>query len=165
MAEREERRAAERYPVTADVTCPMLSPVVENFGAVKVRDVSMHGVGLVVSRRVEAGALLTVVLVNQARNFNKTVLVRVAHVTPMVGGFLFIHASWHAIFWFLTAIGAVLWVANFRLLPETLHASQMQPFNARSLLRGYWTMGSSARSCRRRPPDTSSRSTSRCGRA
>jgi DHA1 family bicyclomycin/chloramphenicol resistance-like MFS transporter len=66
-------------------------------------------------------------------------------VAPMVGGFLFIHASWQAIFWFLTVLGALLWIANFRLLPETLHPSQRQPFNARSLLRGYWAMGSSAR--------------------
>ena len=27
-------------------------------------------------------------------------------VAPMVGGFLFVHVGWHAIFWFLTAIGA-----------------------------------------------------------
>jgi DHA1 family bicyclomycin/chloramphenicol resistance-like MFS transporter len=66
-------------------------------------------------------------------------------VAPMVGGFLFIHAGWHSIFWFLTALGALLWVANVRLLPETLHATQMQPFNVRSLLSGYWRMGSSAR--------------------
>jgi DHA1 family bicyclomycin/chloramphenicol resistance-like MFS transporter len=66
-------------------------------------------------------------------------------VAPMVGGFLFIHAGWHSIFWFLTALGALLWIANVRLLPETLHATQMQPFNVRSLLSGYWQMGSSAR--------------------
>ena len=28
-------------------------------------------------------------------------------VAPMVGGFLFVHAGWHAIFWFLTAVGVV----------------------------------------------------------
>ena len=66
-------------------------------------------------------------------------------VAPMVGGFLFVHVSWHAIFWFLTAVGVVLWVANYRLLPETLHLSQRQSINARNLLRGYWQMGSSAR--------------------
>jgi len=53
--------------------------------------------------------------------------------------------SWHAIFWFLTAVGVVLWVANYRLLPETLHLSQRQSINARNLMRGYWQMGSSAR--------------------
>ena len=29
-------------------------------------------------------------------------------VAPMVGGFLFVHADWHAIFWLLTGVGVVL---------------------------------------------------------
>ncbi len=66
-------------------------------------------------------------------------------VAPIVGGFLFVHADWHSIFWFLAAIGAALWLANYKLLPETLHAAQRQPFNARNLMRGYWQMGSSPR--------------------
>ena len=66
-------------------------------------------------------------------------------VAPMVGGFLFVHTGWHAIFWFLVAVGVVLWVANYKLLPETLHLSQRQPFNVRNLMRGYREMGSSAR--------------------
>jgi DHA1 family bicyclomycin/chloramphenicol resistance-like MFS transporter len=66
-------------------------------------------------------------------------------VAPMIGGLLFVHAGWHSIFWFLSLIGVSLWVANFRLLPETLHASQRQAFNAGNLLRGYWGLGSSAR--------------------
>jgi DHA1 family bicyclomycin/chloramphenicol resistance-like MFS transporter len=66
-------------------------------------------------------------------------------VAPMVGGFLFVHVDWHAIFWFLSAVGVVMWVANYKLLPETLHLSQRQPFNVRNLMRGYWQMGSSAR--------------------
>ncbi len=66
-------------------------------------------------------------------------------VAPMVGGFLFVHADWHAIFWFLTAIGVLLWLANWRLLPETLHVTHKQPFNVRNLLRGYWQMSSNPR--------------------
>jgi DHA1 family bicyclomycin/chloramphenicol resistance-like MFS transporter len=66
-------------------------------------------------------------------------------VAPMVGGFLFVHADWHAIFWFLTGVGALLWIANFRLLPETLHVDQRQPFNVRHLLKGYWQLGSDPR--------------------
>ena len=66
-------------------------------------------------------------------------------VAPMVGGFLFVHVGWHSIFWFLTAVGVVLWAANYKLLPETLHLSQRQSFNARNLLNGYWEMGSSPR--------------------
>ncbi len=63
-------------------------------------------------------------------------------VAPMVGGFLFVHVGWHSIFWFLTGVGVVLWVANVKLLPETLHDSQKQPFNVRNLMRGYWHLGS-----------------------
>ena len=66
-------------------------------------------------------------------------------VAPMVGGFLFVHVSWHAIFWFLTGVGVLLWLANWKLLPETLHDSQRQPFNARHLLRGYWQLVSNPR--------------------
>ena len=66
-------------------------------------------------------------------------------IAPIVGGWLFVHLGWHSVFWFLTGVGLLLWVANFRLLPETLHASQRQPFNARHLLQGYWQLGSSPR--------------------
>ncbi|SHN24203.1 multidrug effflux MFS transporter [Rhizobacter sp. OV335] len=66
-------------------------------------------------------------------------------IAPMVGGFLFVHVGWHAIFWFLTAVGIALWIGNWRLLPETLHASQRQPFNVRHLMRGYRQLGSNPR--------------------
>ncbi|MEO8155660.1 MAG: multidrug effflux MFS transporter [Rhizobacter sp.] len=66
-------------------------------------------------------------------------------VAPMVGGFLFVHVGWHWIFWFLTGVGVVLWAANYKLLPETLHDDQKQPFNVRNLLAGYWELGSSPR--------------------
>ncbi|HET7794659.1 MAG TPA: multidrug effflux MFS transporter [Rhizobacter sp.] len=66
-------------------------------------------------------------------------------IAPMVGGFLFVHLNWHAIFWFLTAVGVALWVANYRLLPETLHSTQRQPFNLRHLMRGYWSLGANPR--------------------
>jgi MFS transporter, DHA1 family, multidrug resistance protein len=66
-------------------------------------------------------------------------------IAPIIGGWLFVHAGWHSIFWFLTAIGVALWVANFKLLPETLHATHRQAFNVRNLMRGYWQLGSSPR--------------------
>jgi MFS transporter, DHA1 family, multidrug resistance protein len=64
-------------------------------------------------------------------------------VAPMVGGLLFVHADWHAIFWFLALVGAVLLFINWRLLPETLH--EPQSFDARNLMRGYWQLGASPR--------------------
>ena len=62
-------------------------------------------------------------------------------IAPIIGGWLFVLAGWHSIFWFLGAVGVVLWLANFRYLPETLHVTQRQPFNTRNLLRGYWQLG------------------------
>ena len=52
-------------------------------------------------------------------------------VAPMIGGFLFVHAGWHSIFWLLTGVGVVLFALNWKLLPETLHETHKQPFNAR----------------------------------
>jgi hypothetical protein len=88
MPEPVDRRQSERFPVNAEAVCPFLSPVVEDFGPVRIRDVSMVGVGLLVRRRVEPGTLLAVTLENPARAFSKTVLVRVTHSTPLAGGFL-----------------------------------------------------------------------------
>jgi multidrug resistance protein len=61
-------------------------------------------------------------------------------IAPIIGGFLFVHAGWHAVFWFLVAVGVVLFVANYKLLPETLHASHRQSFHVRHLMRGYWDL-------------------------
>ena len=66
-------------------------------------------------------------------------------VAPIVGGWLYVHAGWHSIFWFLVLIGVALWTANYRLLPETQHHALRQPFNVRHLMRGYWQLGSSPR--------------------
>src|SRR3954468_21061077 len=66
-------------------------------------------------------------------------------VAPIVGGWVFVNLGWHSVFWFLTAVGVVLWTANFKLLPETLHESQRQPFNVRNLMRGYRQLGANPR--------------------
>ncbi len=66
-------------------------------------------------------------------------------VAPMVGGFIFVHADWHVIFWFLAAVGSALFVGNWRWLPESLAAPARQPFEARHLLAGYWQMVKSPR--------------------
>jgi DHA1 family bicyclomycin/chloramphenicol resistance-like MFS transporter len=66
-------------------------------------------------------------------------------IAPLVGGLLFTHVHWRAIFWFLTGVGVLLWLANARLLPETLHAPQRQSFSVGHLLRGYRLLGSDPR--------------------
>ena len=58
-------------------------------------------------------------------------------VAPLIGGFLFEWADWHAIFWLLAVLGAALWLANWRWLPETLQPAARQSFRPRPLLRGY----------------------------
>jgi hypothetical protein len=83
-----DRRAAERMPVNSGTGCGFASPMVEDFGPAKIRDVSLDGVGLIVMRRVEVGSLLVIGLENPSRNLSKTMIVRVAHVTAVPGGFL-----------------------------------------------------------------------------
>lgn len=62
-------------------------------------------------------------------------------IAPIIGGWLFVHMDWHSIFWFLTAVGVVLWVANYRLLPETLHLDHRQSLKVSNLMQGYWQLG------------------------
>lgn len=88
MPEPSDRRASERFPINADTTCTFAGAVVQDLGPVKIKNISMEGIGLVLTRKVETGALLAVTLTNGARSFQKTVVVRVAHVTPQIGAFL-----------------------------------------------------------------------------
>jgi hypothetical protein len=88
MPDPAERRAGERFQVNADTTCSFVSPVVEDFGPAKIKNLSMDGIGLLMTRRVEPGSLVAVTLTNPAKGFVKTVLVRVAHATPQPGGCL-----------------------------------------------------------------------------
>jgi DHA1 family bicyclomycin/chloramphenicol resistance-like MFS transporter len=66
-------------------------------------------------------------------------------VAPIVGGLLLVHFGWHSVFVFLTGVGLVMWTLSWRLLPETLHSTQVQPFHPAHLLKGYWEMFSSPR--------------------
>ena len=66
-------------------------------------------------------------------------------IAPMVGGWMLSHVNWAGIFWFLTGLGVVLWVAIYRALPETLHVTQRQDFHPRNLMAGYWQLGSDPR--------------------
>jgi MFS transporter, DHA1 family, multidrug resistance protein len=66
-------------------------------------------------------------------------------VAPLIGGLLFDALGWHAIFWLLTGIGVLLWVINWRWLPETLEPDKAQRFSPAPLLRGYAQLVSSGR--------------------
>jgi DHA1 family bicyclomycin/chloramphenicol resistance-like MFS transporter len=58
-------------------------------------------------------------------------------IAPIIGAQLYVLFNWQAVFWALSAIGLLLLVANWKLLPETLHADHKQPFNVRNLMHGY----------------------------
>lgn len=88
MSDPADRRASERIAVTAGTACSFVSRVVEDVGPVKIRDVSMHGIGLVLAKTVQAGAVLALGLSNSTKGFAKTMMVKVVHVTPIPGGFL-----------------------------------------------------------------------------
>lgn len=62
-------------------------------------------------------------------------------VAPMIGGVFYEHLGWHSVFWFLTGVGVFLWVANYRLLPETLHLTHRQPLKVSNLMQGYLKLG------------------------
>lgn len=66
-------------------------------------------------------------------------------IAPIVGGWLFVQVSWHAVFWALAAAGALMWLLNWRLLPETLPVALRQSFHPRHLLAGYWQLGADPR--------------------
>ena len=58
-------------------------------------------------------------------------------LAPVIGGLLSEALGWHAVFWFLVAVGVVLTLVNLRFLPETLPVQARQPFQVGNLMRGY----------------------------
>ena len=88
MTDPGDRRATERFPINTDSSCPFVSQVVEIIASVRIKDISMEGIGLLMSRPLEAGTMLAITLSNPARSFTKVVLMRIVHVTPQVGIYL-----------------------------------------------------------------------------
>ncbi len=94
MAFENDKRTEERFPVSATASCVLASPIVETFGPVRIKNVSLKGVGLITSKKPEPNSLLAVKLVNPSKNFSKTALLRVIHVTPQAGGSFLIGGDW-----------------------------------------------------------------------
>jgi len=66
-------------------------------------------------------------------------------VAPVIGGWLFASLGWRSIFWFLTAVGAILVAFGWKKLPETLAETNRQPFHPMALIKGYEEVGIHAR--------------------
>jgi DHA1 family bicyclomycin/chloramphenicol resistance-like MFS transporter len=62
-------------------------------------------------------------------------------IAPVIGGWLFIGLGWRSIFFFLTAVGAILVAVSWRYLPETLRAEERQSFHPVALIKGYREVG------------------------
>jgi len=62
-------------------------------------------------------------------------------VAPVIGGWLFAELGWRSVFWFLAAVGCMLFMVSWRLLPETHPRSSRQPFHLLALLKGYEEVG------------------------
>jgi DHA1 family bicyclomycin/chloramphenicol resistance-like MFS transporter len=66
-------------------------------------------------------------------------------VAPLIGGVLFVHLGWRAIFIALALIGAALLALTWRALPESLHDSARQSLRLAPLLGGYASLLTQAR--------------------
>ena len=58
-------------------------------------------------------------------------------IAPIIGGYLQVWFGWRAIFLFLMGSGALVWLASYKYLPETLPIAQRQPLTPLPLLRSY----------------------------
>ncbi len=61
-------------------------------------------------------------------------------VAPIVGGYLVVHASWRATFWFVIALGIGCLVSVALFLKETLPPEQRKPVRISSVLQLYGTL-------------------------
>ena len=81
-----DRREAQRFPVSANTECQFAVPLVTDVGPVRVLNISMTGIGLQLSEELEVGSILAIGLRNVPKGFNRVHLVHVVHVTAQSGG-------------------------------------------------------------------------------
>lgn len=86
MSASQDKRAADRFLVSESSACVFASPVLEDFGPVRIVNISMHGIGLSTTEPLQTGLLLAVRLVNPGNKFDRTMLVRVIYILPQAGG-------------------------------------------------------------------------------
>lgn len=61
-------------------------------------------------------------------------------VAPIIGGWLHVWFGWRSVFAFLTFFSAMLWIACWKTMPETLPPERRHPLHPRTLLHGYKTV-------------------------
>ncbi|MEO5712642.1 MAG: MFS transporter, partial [Luteolibacter sp.] len=63
-------------------------------------------------------------------------------VAPVVGGWLQVCYGWRAVFAFLSLASLAMWIAAWKVLPESLAVENRAPLHLRSMIRGYWRVAS-----------------------
>jgi hypothetical protein len=86
MTERKDLRVAERLSVNSAISCDFASPVLEDFPAPRIKNVSTDGIGLISNERLDVGLMVVINLVDPTKKLSKTVRVRIVHCTPQAGG-------------------------------------------------------------------------------
>ncbi len=81
-----ERRATVRYPAKLRTSWRLYGGQTGDRWSVAVRDISINGIGLVFSFRIECDTLLVVKVQTANENFSRPLLVRVRHVTAHADG-------------------------------------------------------------------------------
>jgi hypothetical protein len=76
-----ERRASVRFDANAKGTCQTLSVRHESAWEATVRNISCQGIGILLGRRFEPGAVLTIELTTSTEERQRLLLARVAHAT------------------------------------------------------------------------------------
>ena len=77
-----ERRARARRSCSSASAPPATAALGTELWPFPVRDISARGLGMLLDRRLDTGALVTVELLNRGLNFWHLKLLRVVHVTP-----------------------------------------------------------------------------------
>lgn len=77
-----DQRSAERYRVNVNTACDFASPVLEDFGPVKIVNISTTGIGFVTTEQVQPDLMFIIRLVNPAKKFARLAMIRIVHVTP-----------------------------------------------------------------------------------
>lgn len=85
-AHQHERRVSVRFESNAKGTCQTVSVHRESAWEATVRNISCEGIGLLLGRRFEPGALLSIELTETIEGRQRLLLARVAHATPQPEG-------------------------------------------------------------------------------
>jgi DHA1 family bicyclomycin/chloramphenicol resistance-like MFS transporter len=59
-------------------------------------------------------------------------------IAPIIGGWLHDIFGWRSVFWFMAALGVMVWIWSALRLPETLSAGERHPGHPRAIAAVYW---------------------------